>query len=683
MPVRLGIDTGGTFTDLVGISEETGEIFTSKRPSTPSNPASAFLAVIDDARGHDSKGISTLIHGTTVATNCLLERKGANILLVTTEGFQDVSFIQRMNRRSHYDLQWEKPKPFVKRRNCVGVEERVSHKGQIVTPLTREKARDVARGIAEKVRKREIETIAVSFLFSYLNGANEVAMREALAEELPDVSVTLSHEVAPIWREYERTSTAMADAYIKPLVTRYIKSLEEDLRAEGILTTWSVMKSNGGIMEWHAVLNDPIHTLLSGPAGGMIASKFFGDISGFQNVITLDMGGTSADVGMIHEGELKYTTDFEVEFGIPIIVPTLDITTIGAGGGSIGWLDAGGLLHVGPESAGAEPGPACYGRGGTLATVSDANLVLGRLDPDYFLGGKMSLNLDLAKEAVEQVGTKLGMDVYRAAQAMIEIADENMADAIRLVSIQQGYDPRKFALVAFGGAGPVHAASIAEKLSIPYVIVPLHPGLCSAFGILMADLRVDKVWTRAFRSDSLDIETINTEFGQLKEQAAKELREQGYKGKPAISCSISMRYHRQNYEQQIELTSGEITLKALEEAFERFHEAHEKFYGYNIKGEVIELVNFNVTAIGPVPKPKLEELKEGPGPNPTSHRRVSFSKEGFVETPIYRRADLPAGATLKGPAVVEEVDSTTLVHPGQELKVNQYGIMILSTGGAQ
>ncbi|MCL5957937.1 MAG: hydantoinase/oxoprolinase family protein, partial [Chloroflexi bacterium] len=510
---------------------------------------------------------------------------------------------------------------------------------------------------------------------------HERAIFEALKKALPNVSVSLSHEVAPIWKEYERASTTIADAYIKPLVTRYIISLQDDLKAEGIVTNWAVMKSNGGIMEWQSVPNHPVHTLLSGPAGGMISSKFFGEISGFDNVITLDMGGTSADVGLINKGEQRYTTDFEVEWGIPVIVPTLDIHTIGAGGGSIGWVDKGGLLHVGPESAGAEPGPACYRGGGTRPTVTDANLVLGRLDANYFLGGEITLDESKAKEVIAELGQRLGLDIYGAAQAVVEVADGNMADAVRLVSIQQGYDPRNFALLGFGGAGPVHAASIAQKLNIPKVIIPLHPGLGSAFGIMMADLRVDKVWTRAFRSDSLDVAAINREFGELKTIAIRELREQGFTGDPTLVCSIAARYYGQNYEQLIPIPSDEITRERLEASFETFHQAHERYYGYAIRGEVIELVHFNVSAVGYTSKPTLEEIKEGPAPAPVAHRQVYFPQTGLVETPIYMRSDLPREVLIKGPAVVEEVDSTTLVHPGQELTVNRYGIMILSLGG--
>ena len=677
MGLRVGIDTGGTFTDLVGIDETTGSVVTAKRPSTPGDPVAALLAVIEDVRAETGRDVSILIHGTTVSTNCLLERKGANVLYITTEGFTDIPFIQRINRKYNYNLQWVKPKPLVKRQNSIGVPERIDHHGHIVIPLDKTGVLKLGEQIAKLVKTNGIETIAISLLNSFKNPQHEEMLSDMLHELLPDIPVSVSHKVAPIWREYPRASTIIADAYVKPLVRSYIHSLKQGLQAENIVSDFAVMKSNGGIMQADVVPDQPLHTLLSGLAGGLIGGRYLGQLSGFDNLLTLDMGGTSADVGMIWQGKQRHTTQFEIEWGLPVITPTLAVHTIGAGGGSIGWLDKGGMLHAGPQSAGANPGPACYGTGGTEPTITDANLLLGRLNPDYFLGGRIPLNPDLAYTAIEPIAKQLQLSVYETAHAMIEVANGNMSDAVRLVSILEGYDPRKFILVAFGGAGPLHAAAIARKLSVPKVVVPIHPGLCSAFGLLMADMRVDRVWTRAFRSDRLDLSIFNQELDRLKDEATEELRAQRYEGEVLLLATIGMRYLGQSHEHSINLPTDHVSAEALSAAYERFHSLHEDRYGYRIEGETVELVDFNVSAVGTTVKPELEVLSEEPLPEPVAYRPVHFAQVGMVDTPIYRRPQLPSKASLAGPAVIEEVDSTTLVHPGHHLTVNPYGIMIL------
>ena len=384
MGLRIGIDTGGTFTDLVAVDENTGRVFTSKRPSTPNKPVSALISVIRDLQKESKEEISILIHGTTVATNCLLERKGANVLYIGTEGFTDILFIQRINRKYNYDLQWVKPKPLVRRINCLGIRERIDHNGKIIIPLEKEETVKFAKQIEIFVKENDLEAIVISLINSYVNPVHELHIANLLKKYLPDIPISISHEVAPIWREYPRASTALADAYVKPLVGKYIKSLKDGLFKEKIFKDFSIMKSNGGIMQADAAPKHPIHTLLSGLAGGLIGGRFFGKKCGYENLLTLDMGGTSADVGMIWNGELRYTNQFELDWGIPILTPTLDVHTIGAGGGSIGWLDKGGMLHTGPQSAGADPGPVCYGNGGNQPTVTDANLILGRLNPNFF-----------------------------------------------------------------------------------------------------------------------------------------------------------------------------------------------------------------------------------------------------------------------------------------------------------
>lgn len=687
MGIRVGIDTGGTFTDLVGIDESTGEIVNAKRPSTPNRPVEALLAITEQGiqQVEDGSEISLLIHGTTVSLNCLLEHKGAAVLLLTTEGFEDVPFIQRINRNGHYNLQWRKPKPLVKRRHTVGVPERVNYKGEVVVPFTEKDAQGLVEELKDLIRKENIQAIAVALLFSYVRGDHERILANALRQEFPDIPVSLSHEVAPIWREYERGSTTIADAYIKPIMSAYMKNAAEGLDDSPThVKNWAVMKSNGGISHWEAVPDQPIHTILSGPAGGLIAGRFYGEITGEKNVLTLDMGGTSADVGMIYGGEQRFTTEYEIEWGVPVAVPTLDIHTIGAGGGSLGWVDAGGLLHAGPQSAGADPGPACYGSGGNSATVTDANLVLGRLNPEFFLGGRLKLHRDLAEAALGELGKEAGMSPVEVAHAMVDIANQNMADAVRLISVQRGYDPGRFALVAFGGAGPLHAGSLAENIGIPRVVVPLYPGMASAFGMLMADLRVDTTWTRAFRSDDINVPQLNEGLRSLRERTVAELRRQGFEEEPTLSARISMRYLGQNYEQDVQVPATDLDEAALKRVYEEFEREHERFYGYHIEGEVVELVHFSVTAFGATRKPGLTEIGEN-GKNgraePVGTRTVSFRNTGEVVAPIYRREDLPAEFAEEGPLVIEEFGSTTLVHPGQRATVDGYGIVGVEVGG--
>ncbi|MCL5257302.1 MAG: hydantoinase/oxoprolinase family protein, partial [Chloroflexi bacterium] len=580
MTVRIGVDTGGTFTDLVGVDDETGEVMAVKSPSTPSKPVDAITSVIGVA-GFQPVDVSSFVHGTTVGTNALIERKGANVAYLTTKGFEDTPYIQRINRKTLYNLRWVKPKPLVRaRKNCIGINERLNAKGETLRPLDR---MEVER-VCEQIKNSAVEAVAACLLFSYVNPEHEVELKKILEEKLPGTPLSISHEVAPIWREYERGSTTIADAYLKPLFHRYINSLEEGLRDKGMNIAWTVMKSNGGVMLSHAAADNPVQTLMSGPAGGMIASQYFAELLGQQNVLTIDMGGTSADVGIITDGRQKYTTEFEIEWGLPAAVPLIDIKTIGAGGGSIAWVDAGGFLQVGPQSAGADPGPVCYGKGGIQPTVTDANLIMGRLDPDYFLAGRMPLDTELAYRRLEEMGSSLGMSALDLASSIVEIANENMANAIKMVSLERGHDPRRFALVAFGGAGPLHAGAIAKSLKIPQVIIPLHPGNFSAIGLLMADKRVDKIWTKGFKSTSVDSRLVNEQFKRIRDLALEDLRVEGFRGEPEIQYSINMRYYGQNYEHEVPLPYGEIDDQKLKAAFDEFNKIHFALYGYQIEG---------------------------------------------------------------------------------------------------
>jgi N-methylhydantoinase A len=625
--------------------------------------------------------IGFLILGTTVATNALIQRNGARVAYITTWGVEDVPFIQRLDKEEVYDLQWVKPKPLVRRANCLGVEERIGYRGQVVKALERQGLERLGEWIDERLGIESVEAFAVCLLFSYLNNEHELALKEFLEQRYPDLSISLSHEVCPLWREFERASTTIADAFVKPVTTAYIGGLQEEFGQLDLEAPWCVMKSNGGSMLSTSAAEQPVQTLLSGLAGGVIGGRYFGEIAGDPNVFTLDMGGTSCDVGMVRDSHQAYASEFQLGFGLPISVPCVDISTIGAGGGSIGWIDKGGFLRVGPRSAGAFPGPAAYGLGGTSPTVTDANLVLGYLNPSYFLGGRMTLQSEKAEGAIEPIAERLGILPVEAAEAIRRVVNENMANALRLVAVKRGVDPKEFSLVAFGGAGSLHAVAIAEALQIPHVLVPLHPGHCSAFGALISDRRVDKVVTRLYRSDSLDAATLDLEFRQLTEAAEDELVREGFYGNSVLLRSIDMRYQGQNYEQEVSIDNGPIDETTVCRAFDQFAAQHEAFAGSSHPDAVIELVNLRVTAIGPTSKIRLERLARGGCPQPVTNRPVYFSRDGFVETAIYRREELPGGCRLMGPAIVEEVASTTVVPDTYTLTVDDYGLMTISRVG--
>lgn len=661
------------FTDLVALDEESGEVLLAKVLSTPSAPAQALLDALAQAK-IPLADIRHLIHGTTVATNALLERKGAKVAYVTTEGFEDVPFIQRIRREYHYDLMWIKPEPLVERYNSVGAKERVDYQGQVITPLDL----DSLVTVIERGQSGEIEAVAICYLFAYLNPAHEEASLRHLQQTLPQLPISISSRVAPIWREYERASSTIADAYLRPLMTRYISDLNLQLHAHGLTSEWSLMKSNGGMMPSSTVTENAVQTIMSGPAGGMIACKYFAEVTGASEVVTLDMGGTSCDVGLLVDGVQRYTTEFEIEWGIPINVPLIDIKSIGAGGGSIAWLDAGGLLHVGPESAGANPGPICYNQGGTKATVTDANMMLGRVAPQHFMSRYDPAVHDQVKAALKEVGKPLKLSAIDTALAIVDIANANMIDAIKLMTLERGLDPRLFALIAFGGAGPLHASGIARGLGLPRILIPPYPGMCSALGMLVTDLRADKVMTYPASSDRITAEDLLARLEGLIAATGEELRGEGYSGQPTVTTTISMRYLGQNYEEDIAVNLEEIRSGNLEQLFENFHQHHEHRYGYAIRDEIIEIVALKVTLLGAVAKPKITMVTATEVAHPFEQRQSYFRQSGWVECPVYRREQIPLGTQLQGPAIVEEHGCTTLVEPDQSLTVDQYGMLVIT-----
>ncbi|MCL4289567.1 MAG: hydantoinase/oxoprolinase family protein [Thermoleophilia bacterium] len=674
MGIRVGIDTGGTFTDLVAVDEEAGRWHVAKVPSNPKDPVSAVAAALE-AAGLDPERISIVVVGTTIGINAVLTRTGARVLYLTTKGFEDVPFIQRISRKYHYDFRWRKPTPLVHRPDCIGVDERLDEEGRELVPLATRELERVLESVESRADGDRL-AIAVCFLFSYLDPEHELATRTFL-EERTGLPVSLSHEVAPIWREYERGTTAIVDAYLKPLLDEYVSGLGDALVSQGISSRPSLLKSNGGHALAAEARERPAHLLLSGIAGGAIGGAHFARLAGTEKGIVVDMGGTSCDVCLIVGGEPLYSSDFEIEYGFPVSVPSVSTKTIGAGGGSIGWVDSGGFLQVGPGSAGADPGPACYGRGGEETTLTDANLALGRLNPDFFLGGRLALDASLSRAALGRLAAKLGRDAVDVAASMVRVANENMANAIRIVTVEQGIDPREFAIVAMGGAGPTHAAEIAAAIGIGRVIVPANPGLASAFGALAAQVRVDAVKSVYLTDVRATAAEVSRLFTELESRSVADFEAQaGGVASHEVRRSIAMRYQGQNYETEVTVPGGELADDDLPGVYEQFARLYESFYGYRLDGIPIELVRLQVVVVGE--DRRLPELVQGGGPAARDEsREVWFPEHGFVATPVVRRDSLELGSVRGGPAIVEEMDSTIVVPPAWRLESGRRGVLEL------
>jgi N-methylhydantoinase A len=676
MRYMLAVDVGGTFTDFVAYDGQTRAIEVWKEPSVPSDPVVAILDGL--ARYPHRDEIANIRLGTTVATNALLERKGAVVAYVTTKGFRDVPFIQRGNRKFHYDMSWIKPKPLVKRRHCFEVTERVDAYGRVLIPPDEAEVREVAAAIRAIP---EIEAVAVCLLFSYLNPDHERRVKEILTTELPDKVVSISYEVLPKWKEYERASTTIADAYLKPIVGRQLAAMRERLDGAEITAPAVIIKSNGGEMSIAAAAAAPVNMVLSGPTGGVIASRCVARDLGVDHLVTIDMGGTSTDVSTVIGGRESFTTAFEIEWGVPIQIPMVDIRTIGAGGGSIAWIDKGGMLQVGPQSAGAQPGPACYGRGGDRATVTDANLVLGRINPDYFLGGRMRLDVAAARRAIGQLAEELGQDVEATALAIARIVDTNMIGALRSVLIERGLDPRDFTLCAFGGATPLHASSLIREMGIPRAIVPIHPAQFSAYGFILTDARVDRQRTTQLTSKRFDTAVANRIMEELVVESVEGLVGQGYRENITVHRGLEMRYLGQNYELELPVPFDRFDPETVDQLWQRFHEAHEARFGFAIPGEIIEIVTYTVTAIAPTPKPDARPIATGGrAPEPKARRRVWFV-DGVHDVPVYDRASLCYGQSIAGPALVEEEASVTVVESGHRLRPDGRGHLLIDVTG--
>ena len=665
---RIAVDIGGTFTDVVLFDQETGTLETVKVLSTHEDLSIGIIEGMERLVSNLAD-LAFFVHGTTAGINAFLERKGVHTALLTTEGFRDVYEIGRANRPDMYNLFYQKPVPLVRRRHIYEVPERMLYDGTVERPLE-EKALDP---IIEKLRANQFASIAVCLLHAYVNPEHELLVEEVLHRHLPGVSVSLSHRVAREWREYERTSTTVINAYIAPIIERYLNSLESKVRVGGFEERLHVMESNGGVMTSTAAKRNPIQTLFSGPVGGAIGTAAVGQLLGEDHLICIDMGGTSFDVGLVVEGVPDVTTETDLE-GFPVLMPIVNIHSIGAGGGSIAWLEAGGL-RVGPQSAGSEPGPACYGRGGSEPTVTDANVVLGRVDPEYFAGGDYRLDVGKARQAVAQVADQLDLGVDQLAEGIIDIVNANMANAIRAITVGKGIDPRDFALVAFGGAGPMHAVALAQELQIPRIIVPNLPGTFSAWGMLQTDIRHDLVRTFYQRVSETKAAALQMEYRDMEQAGAVLLADEKVDlADMRFVRTADMRYVGQEYFVNIPLPA-EIEAEVLAELPGRFHQAYLDRYGHSNPEEAIEFVNLRVSSIGTLPKgqvPVTEDEIRAKEAKPTRRDQAYFGG-AWLDASVFMRENLLPGQTFTGPAIVLEPSCTTVMPSGCCARVDAFG----------
>ena len=656
--VRLGVDVGGTFTDLVALSQ--GRLVTAKVPSTPQDQSRGVMDALNTS-GVEASSVVALAHGMTVATNALLERRGARTALVTTEGFRDVLEISRQNRPSLYDLKQDRPPALVPRGLRFAVRERMGPEGE-VEPLDEE---SLQKAVAA-VREAGVEAVAVCLLFAFAHPEHERRVGEVLRAALPDVHVSLSSEVLPEFREYERFSTTAADAYLAPKLAAYLGSLAEGAGAAGVPAPL-IMQSSGGVIPIAGAISDAAGCVLSGPAGGVVGAAYIGSLGGYHDLLSFDMGGTSTDVAAIIDGEAQTTTETVVA-GVPIKLPMVDVHTVSAGGGSIAWADAGGALRVGPHSAGAEPGPAAYGKGGTEPTVTDANLYLGYLEDGAKLGGEVILRRELSEEALSGLGRKVGLAPSEVALGILRVANAEMVRALRVISVERGLDPREFALLAFGGAGGMHACALAEELGIETVLVPRAGGVLSALGLSISDLRRDYVRPYLANLTEADAGEVERKFGQMEEAAAGDL------DGPGFARRADLRYRGQSFELTVE-AGGFDGLEG------RFHDVHERRYGYRMEGEGVELVNLRLVATVPVEKPVLWEGPASEGAE-LGRREASFDDGGASRIEVLDRGLMGRGSEVSGPTIVEFGEATCVVRPGWRGRVDGVGTLVLERGPA-
>ena len=699
--IRIGIDTGGTFTDVVALDEESGQLVTTKTPSTPANPADGFingLSKVLDLMGASGEDITAVSHGTTVATNKLLEGKVEALGFITTEGYEFVLEIARQAVPDGYGNSyfWVKPPRIVPADRVRTVGGRIDFEGNEIRPFDEADAAAAARWF----RDRGITTIGVCLLHSYANDSHELALRDILRREHPDAVVSISSEVLREYREYERSMTTLVDAAVKPNVSRYVSNIHSrlDRFTGGSPIPFYVMKSNGGVLSADEVVHQPITTVLSGPAAGALGAGLIASRAGFDKVLTCDGGGTSTDVSVVLAGEPALTTEGTVG-AYPSKIPMIDVVTVGAGGGSIAWLSPEGTLKVGPQSAGADPGPLCYAKGGTEPTITDAHVTLGRIPP-HLLGGEIPLDVEAARAGISALADRLGLDFERCATGILEISAWNQANALRLVSVKRGLDVRDFMLTTFGGSGSLLACRLVDILGLAGVVVPQNPGNVSAFGLLTVDVKNDYVQTAVAKHRSLDHAAVQKTFDELTDRAAQALDAEGFPREAhRYVRTVDLRYFGQAYEVRVPAPDGSVDEHYAAAVADRFHDEHRALYGYDFRGDdtqQVEWVNLRVTGIGPITRPELREIAsatDGSAGDPTgtgvehrarrSRRPVCFdAADGYVDTVVWWRPDLLAGDTVRGPAIIEEFGSTVPVHPGFAVHVDAFGNLVITKEGA-
>ena len=690
---RLGVDVGGTFTDLIYVDDEAGEIIVHKIPTTPGDPSQGTVQGVKEVAEQANVAPSELdqvFHGTTIATNIVIEHNGAKVGMITTEGYRDILHIARhkkpLNFSNYQDLPWQ-AFPIVRRRYRLTVPERILKDGSVLVPLDEERAREQVR----KLKEQGVEAVAVCFLFSFLNPAHEERVAEIVREEFPDAFLSVSSEVLPQYREYERFSTVCLNAFIGPKVATYVRRLEDELRSMGVKTGVHLMTSASGVATAQGAVQRPVNLLMSGPVAGVVGGIWAGKQAGYDNVITLDVGGTSADIGLAQDGRLRMKHLLDTRVGpYQAMIPMVDVDTIGAGGGSIAYVDGGGIFRVGPRSAGADPGPAAYGRGGTEATATDAMVNLGWLSPDAFLGGGMTLSADAARTAYEEGPAKaLGMSVEEASMGAVQILTHSMVQSIEENSVRKGFDPRDFALVAEGGAGPLFAAQIALEVGTPWVLVPPYPGVTAAMGLLATDMVYEYAATVYQRLSSLDAVALQRVYEELEERARVQLEADGVApDRLVIQRIVDCRYLGQGYELRVDAPSGPIDHDWIESVRSDFHDNHEREYSRRFEDSDIELPNVRVRGVGLMPPLLTVEVEHG-GESPDAALRHEgkawFRTNGElreVPTRYYDRAALKAGNRLDGPAIVNQYDTTTVIPPGVSAHVDRFGNIIIEIGAS-
>lgn len=686
MSYMLGVDVGGTFTDFSLYNTETREIQNFKRSSTPDDPSRAIVSGIIQILEECSiapEEVSFLGHGTTVATNALIEKKGARTGLITTYGFKDLMEIGNQKRPSLYNLLKDKPESLIVPGCKCEVRERIMHDGTVKLALNDEDVRNAVSFLKEQ----KVDSIAVCTLFSFINPVHEKRIKEIISEEFPEAYVTISSELVNEFREYPRMSTTVLNSYLGPVMKKYVRNFENSVKEVGIETKPYVTQSNGSIISIAETIDYPIKTAVSGPSAGAVGASYLSGLSDEHKIITFDMGGTSADISLIQNGKLQVSYDRYVE-GYPARVPMIDIITVGAGGGSIARIDEGGAMKVGPRSAGAVPGPACYMRGGQEPTVTDANIMLGKLNRHKILGGKMDVDRTLAESAIkERLCGESGLDVLDAAAGIISVVNSNMVRAIRGVSIERGYDPREFILMAFGGAGPLHACEVAAELGISKVLLPGSPGTLCSLGLLMADTRFDLSRSRIMLANRENLKEIRKIFTNLKEEGDQLLENEGVPSDMRkYVYSLDCRYENQNYEISMEISDGQMDEKILSELIEGFHDEHNNSYGYFDRNKSIQLVNYRLGAIGIIDKPTIpgsDKLVQDDAPV-TELRQVRYegSRE-FKETRIIQRDSIKRGTAVYGPAIIEQMDSTCVIPPEWKAYNDRYGNLIVTHEGGK